>query len=150
MPDHDVKHQDYPTIDFVLGAIADWINKYRYMTTLHDEFQRCSPDEVRQIANDLSVPLDQLRSLASKGPEAAALLDKLLIALCVDPEALQKSQPATMRDLQRLCIACREKKRCQRELEEGTAAEHYRSYCPNAFTLDSLFAEKTRSQSSHH
>src|SRR6185437_14422637 len=117
MPDHDVKHQDYPTIDFVLGAIADWINKYRYMTTLHDEFQRCSPDEVRQIANDLSVPLDQLRSLASKGPEAAALLDKLLIALCVDPEALPKSQPATMRDLQRLCIACREKKRCQRELE---------------------------------
>lgn len=151
MPDHEVKQKDYPTVDFVLGAIADWINKYRYMTTLHDEFQRCSPDEVRQIANDLSVPLDQLRALASKGPGAAALLDKLLVALSVDPDALQKSDPATMRDLQRLCIACRQKKRCQHELEEGTAAEHYRSYCPNAFTLESLFAEmKSNTQSSCH
>ena len=150
MPDHEVKHRDYPTVDFVLGAIADWINKYRYLSALHHEFRHCSPDDVRQIAHDLSVPLEQLRALASKGPEAAALLNKLLVALHVEPDALQKSEPAIVRDMQRLCISCKEKKRCQRELTEGTAAEHYHSYCPNAFTLESIFAEKANSQSSCH
>lgn len=144
MPERETRHSDYPSVDFILGAIANWINKYRNLAALHDEFQRCSPDEVRQIAKDLSVPLDELRSLASKGPDSAALLEKLLLALRVDPEVLMKADPATMRDMQRLCVNCQQKRRCQHELAAGTAAEHYRSYCPNAFTLDAVFAEKAR------
>jgi hypothetical protein len=30
-----------------------------------------------------------------------------------------------MRDLQRLCIVCGQKRRCQHELARGTAAEHF-------------------------
>lgn len=144
MPEREAQHSDYPSVDFILGAIANWINKYRNLAALHDEFQRCSPDEVRQIAKDLSVPLDELRSLASKGPDSAALLEKLLLALRVDPEVLMKADPATMRDMQRLCVNCQQKRRCRHELAAGTAAEHYRSYCPNAFTLAAVFAEKAR------
>jgi hypothetical protein len=150
MPEHDAKHADYPTVDFIMGAIADWINKYRSLTALRDEFRRCSADEVMQIAKDLRVPVDELRSIAAKGPGAAALLEKMLMALSVDPEALANFQPATMRDLQRLCVNCSQKKRCQRELAEGTAAENFHSYCPNAFTLDALFTKTENEPSSHH
>jgi hypothetical protein len=31
------------------------------------------------------------------------------------------------------------KKRCEHELANGTAGEHFRDFCPNAFTLDALF-----------
>jgi hypothetical protein len=47
-----------------------------------------------------------------------------------------------MRDLQRLCISCSEKQRCAHELDVGSAAEHFRQYCPNAYTLDALLTEK--------
>jgi len=95
-----------------------------------------------RIANDLAVPATELRALAAKGPGSADLLEKMLIALRVDPTALAQSNPAVMRDLQRLCVACGQKGRCQHELIEGTAAEHFRDFCPNAFTLDALFKQK--------
>ena len=49
-----------------------------------------------------------------------------------------------MRDLQRLCMVCAQKGHCQHELAQGTAAEHFREFCPNAYTLDALFKQKMR------
>jgi hypothetical protein len=63
----------------------------------------------------------------------------MLLALHVDPERLLRSEPAAMRDMQRLCISCEAKQRCEHELTQGSAARHYREFCPNAFTLDALF-----------
>jgi hypothetical protein len=47
-----------------------------------------------------------------------------------------------MRDLQRLCITCAQKKRCGHELAAGTAGENFREFCPNAYTLEALFEGK--------
>jgi len=46
--------------------------------------------------------------------------------------------------LQRLCVVCSQKGRCEHELAKGTAAEHFHEFCPNAFTLDALFNQKER------
>ena len=137
MPD-----QSPTSINYVLDAIANWVNKYRRLHDRQDELGQCSRDEVMRIANDLAVPATELRALAAKGPGSADLLEKMLIALRVDPTALAQSNPAVMRDLQRLCVACGQKGRCQHELTEGTAAEHFHEFCPNAFTLDALFKQK--------
>jgi len=83
-----------------------------------------------------------LREIASKGPGSADLLQKLLAALHVDPKEIAKANPGVMRDLQRLCVSCSDKTRCQHELAVGTAADHFHDYCPNAFTLDALFKQK--------
>jgi len=131
-----------PAITYVLDAIANWVNKYRRLYDRHGDLGQCSRDEVMRIANDLAVPPTELRALAAKGPASADLLEKMLIALRVDPTALAQSNPAVMRDLQRLCVACGQKGRCQHELTEGTAVEHFRDFCPNAFTLDALFKQK--------
>jgi hypothetical protein len=43
------------------------------------------------------------------------------------------------RDLQRLCITCGDKRRCEYEIAAGTAAKNKHEFCPNAETLDRLF-----------
>jgi transcriptional regulator with XRE-family HTH domain len=126
----------------VLGAIANWVKKYRYASGLRDELARCGSDEVARAAHDLGVSPRELVHLASKGPHAADLLQKLLNALGVDPKALAFEDPATMRDLQRLCITCGHKNQCEHELAAGTAAQNYKSFCPNAYTLDVLCKAK--------
>jgi transcriptional regulator with XRE-family HTH domain len=143
MPNTDIPQPAHPTVDFVLGAIADWVRKYRSHTGNGDAFARCSPDEVKQIAKELGMSPAELRGIARKEPGAADLLQKMLIALGVDPEALAKRDPAVMRDLQRLCISCSHKRRCQHELAAGAAAEHFHEFCPNAFTLDALLKRES-------
>jgi len=142
VPDREAEGQHYPTVEFVLDAIAGWINRYRHAHDVHDELGQCSQEDVMRIAKDLGVPVSDLRGLAAKGPGAADLLQKMLLALSVDPQALAKTDPAVMRDLQRLCIQCNQKGRCQHELAKGTASEHFREFCPNAYTLDALFKQK--------
>jgi hypothetical protein len=145
MPNRDSEQPGFPAVETVLHSIAAWVSKYRSAIGLGNELGRCSPDEVMQIANDLGVPASELRELVSKGPHAADILQKMLVALNVDPAAIAKTNPLVMRDLQRLCITCGDKKRCEHEIAKGTAAEHFREYCPNALTLDALFSPKDRS-----
>ena len=139
----------HPTVEAVAHAIADWINRYRHKLGFSGAFDRCGPEEVQQIAKDLGIPAGELRAIASKGPGAADQLRKMLVALDVDPDALMQSDPATMRDLQRLCIACTHKRRCQHELAQGTAAAHFHEFCPNAFTLDAIFQQKAAAATHH-
>jgi hypothetical protein len=149
MPNRDSPPPNYPTVEFVLDAIAGWINKYRHAVGVHNELGQCGPDEVKQIAKDLGVSVNELRELSSKGPGSADLLQKMLLALHVDPKKIAVESPGVMPDLQRLCITCGNKKRCQHELAQGSAAEHYHEFCPNAFTLDALFAQKDRAATPH-
>jgi len=135
----------YPTFEPILDAIANWIKKYRYAVGLRDELARCGPEEVARAAHDLGVSPGELVRLASAGPHAADQLPQLLIALGVNPKKLTSDDPALMRDLQRLCITCGHKNRCEHEVAAGTAAQNYRSFCPNAISLDALF----KAQGSH-
>jgi len=142
MPGGEIGEMHYPTVEFVLDAIAGWINKYRNMHGVSDELEHCSQEDVMRIARDLGLSVSDLRGLAAKGPGAAETLQKMLLALSVDPQSLAKADPAVMRDLQRLCMVCGQKGRCQHELARGTAAEHFREFCPNAYTLDAVLKSK--------
>jgi hypothetical protein len=144
MPYRNNQQQSYPAVKLVLNAIADWVNKYRNTIARNNELGQCGPDEVMRIAKDLGVSPTQLREFVRKGPDAADLLSKMLIALHVDPKVLANSDPLAMRELQQLCITCGDKKRCKHELANGTAAEHFRDFCPNAMTLDALFNQKSQ------
>jgi hypothetical protein len=134
-------HPAYLTVDFVLSAIADWVNQHRSESRRDSAFGRCSPDEVRQIAKELGISANELREVADKGPRAADLLTKMLVALDLDPAVLAKADPATLRDMQRLCSACEQKGRCEREFAAGKAAAHFHDFCPNAFTIDALLEQ---------
>ncbi len=143
MPDREVAQDtNYPVVQMVLNSIADWVSRYREALGGMSDLGRCSADEVGQIAKDLGVSTFELREMVNKGPHAAVLLQKMLVALKVDAKELATRDPLVMRDLQRLCISCTDKVRCKSELAHGAAAEHFHEFCPNSITLDALFAEK--------
>jgi len=83
----------YPMVEFVLDAIARWINKYRNMHGARDELEHCSQEDVMRIARDLGLSVSDLRGLAAKGPGAAETLQKMLLALSVDPQSLPRPTP---------------------------------------------------------
>jgi Family of unknown function (DUF6455) len=142
MPNRDIQEPSHPVVEQMLNSIAGWVTRYRKVLGRTNDLGQCSRDEVMQIAKDLGVSANELRELVAKGPHAADLVQKMLVALNVDPKAIANSNPLVMRDLQRLCINCNDKKRCASELNKGTAAEHFHEFCPNALTLDALFEEK--------
>jgi hypothetical protein len=145
MTGHDNPMPQYPVVEMVINAIADWVKKYRRAVGANDEFAQCSPEDVKAMASDLGMAASDLRTLAGQGPEAAGLLKKMLVALNVDPMLLEKLDPRTTRELQMACITCGEKRRCRHELAAGTAATNMNEFCPNAVTLKSLFGmDKSR------
>jgi hypothetical protein len=142
MPNLESQPPSTPMIKVALNGIANWVSKYRYNLGLHNQLGQCGPDEVMRVARDLGLTPNALSELARKGPDAADLLQKMLVALHVDPNVLANTDPQITRDLQRVCITCSEKNRCVHELANGTAGEHFQDFCPNAFTLDVLFGQK--------
>ncbi len=126
----------------VLDAIANWVKEYRWAVGLRNELANCTPEEVALMARDIGLSAAELTSAAAKGPRAADELPKLLRALGVDPQKLASDDPSIMRDLQRICISCSHKSECRHDLAAGTAAGHYRDYCPNAVSLEALFRAK--------
>ena len=138
MNEQPTVHPDYESLQSILGAIAQWVARYRAAFGIRNELANCSPEEVAGIARDLKIAPGELTSLAKKGPDAAALLQRLLFALGVDANSLERGDPAVMRDLQRLCVTCGYKRRCELDLASGAIADKFQDYCPNAFTLDAL------------
>jgi hypothetical protein len=90
------------------------------------------------IARDLRVTPDDLDQLVQAGPHGADELPKMLKALGIDGESIARTEPLMVRDMQRVCAVCRDKAQCDGDLAAGTAAEHYKSYCSNASTLEVL------------
>ena len=62
----------------------------------------------------------------------------MLDMLGIDEEALSRTEPLVLRDMERVCAMCANKRPCDRELAAGTSAADYEEYCPNAPTIDSL------------
>lgn len=131
----------YPPLDFVFNAISGWVNAVRERTNQLGEFGQCSPDEIRAIARDLKISTADLQAISRKGPGSAENLQKMLAALHIDRKAVDQGSPAVLRDLQRLCVTCGNKQRCEHEFDVGTAAEHFHEYCPNSYTLDALLKQ---------
>ena len=136
-----------PLLETAVKAIAAWVSIYRNALGLNNEFGMCGPDEVMRMAKEIGVTPSLLREL-SKGHGNANLLKSMLVALHVDPKVIADMDPLVIRELKWLCITCSNKKRCEHELAKGTAAEHFREFCPNAVSLDELFDQKGQ-QSSH-
>lgn len=97
------------------------------------ELDRCGR-EVEWIASELGMSVAELRRTAAKGPRASREVYDRLGALGLRRQAVD---PATMRDLERVCSQCDAKRRCRSDL--GRASVSIRDeYCPNAGTLVAL------------
>jgi len=93
---------------------------------------------VGRIASELRVSPGELDTLVRQGPHAADELPKLLRALGIDQTDLARTEPMVLRDMERVCALCHDKRQCDRDLAAGTSAEHYAGYCLNATTINAL------------
>ena len=126
--------KNYPVVESVIDLFARWLEHRREIAEL------CTCDAIsrEKIATDLGVSPGELDQLVRRGPHAADELPKMIAAVGLDAKAIARAQPLVMRDLERVCALCEQKKQCDRDLDAGTAAQHYKEYCANATTLTAM------------
>ena len=125
-----------------LKAVRNWASNHKPRRPLSDGY------EIERVAREVGVSPNELQRMTKRGPDAAKLLLVRMAAFHLDAALISKINPATMRDLQRLCSNCASKRRCQRDLLRSRQASRrlpftiddprWRHYCPNAGTLDAL------------
>jgi len=124
----------YPVFDNLITTFGDWLRHRREL----NELRQLNTSEFERIATELRVSPGDLNELVRQGPHAADELPKLLHVLGIDEEALARTQPMVLRDMERVCALCASKGECDRDLAAGTSAEHYAGYCLNASTIETL------------
>jgi transcriptional regulator with XRE-family HTH domain len=124
----------YPVFDNLITTFGDWLRHRREL----NELRQLNTSEFERIATELRVSPGDLNELVRQGPHAADELPKLLRILGIDEEALARTQPMVLRDMERVCALCASKGECDRDLAAGTSAEHYEGYCLNASTIETL------------
>jgi uncharacterized protein YjiS (DUF1127 family) len=129
MPAHSM-----PIVATLIDTFNDWLKHRREL----NELRQFNTSDFNRIADDLRVSPGDLDELVRQGPHAADELPKLLRVLGIDEEALTRTQPLVLRDMERVCAMCYHKGECDRDLADGTLAAHYEGYCLNADTIDSL------------
>lgn len=129
------KHEtSYPTVELVIGKFVDWLKHRRELS----EIRRMNRTDFDMIAQDLRVSPDDLDRMVEAGPHSADEMPKMLEALGIDLEDLVRTKPLLVRDMERVCALCRDKAQCHNDFAAGTAAEHFKDYCPNAPTIEAL------------
>jgi hypothetical protein len=129
-----VQDHPYARVEMVINSFADWLKHRRELS----EIRQMDRSDFDRIASDLRVSPGELDSLVQQGPHAADELPKLLEALGINEADLARTQPLVLRDMERVCALCQNKRQCDRDLAAGTSAEHYEGYCLNAPTIDDL------------
>ncbi len=124
----------YPIVENAINVFGDWLKHRQEMRELRD---MNSGDFVR-IARDLCVSPAELDAVVRQGPHASDELPRLLKSLGIDEASLSRTQPVLQRDMVRVCASCRQKARCDHDLDAGTSAQHYAEYCPNAPAIEEL------------
>lgn len=129
-----VQEHPFPRVELLINAFGDWL-KHRGELK---EMREMDAANFGRIASELRMSSADLEALVRQGPHAADELPKMLKALRIDKEALARTEPLVLRDMERVCTLCNHKHQCDRELAAGTAAAHYDEYCGNAPTIDGL------------
>jgi hypothetical protein len=119
----------------LLGRVLDWV---RTQTDPASDLTTLSRDELRRIADDLSLTELDLLSLSVRAHDHSALMERMIRAHGIDPEQMRHGFAVLLRDMERVCSHCRLTGRCGRELDAGTATKNCHEYCPNAATFDEL------------
>ena len=129
-----VQETPRPVISRVVDIFGEWLKHRRELR----EMREMDAANFGQIASELRMTSADLEALVRHGPHAADELPKMLTALGIDQDALARTQPLMLRDMERVCALCSHKRQCGRDLAAGTAAAHYKEYCANAPTIGSL------------
>ena len=114
------------------------------------ETARLGSDNLEYLTHDLQAADSDLFTIA--GGHGDDLLQRLMLALDLDPYEIALSDPALLRHLRRRCALCQSRKDCASDrawASTGQACQgrdDWRDYCENALALEMLIALRSRSK----
>jgi hypothetical protein len=126
----------------ISNAVSRWWRNWRAARSSMAMLDACGAEETERIAHDVGVSASELRTLAGKWPDSAALLNRRLAALQLDPVEIGRSERRVLSDLQRVCTICVSSRECTHDLARDPDDPVWRQYCPNVVTLDALSEER--------
>jgi hypothetical protein len=129
----DLKHF---TLARLRARIRDW--------WMRGELDRLDQRELQRVGAELGLTASDLRDLAARGPEAAALLAQRMTALGLTRSDVERAALGLMRDLERTCACCGLKRRCEADLASRRADHGWKAYCPNAIALEAACGTRGR------
>ena len=126
-------------------AAEDFIARVRTWWQHGNELKDMDRHEVDRIAADLGMTARDLEELAARGPDAAELLHRRLTALGLSRSDVERTALGLMRDLERTCSLLRSARAsASRTSPTGRTDPAWKSYCPNAISLESVAGTKGR------
>jgi hypothetical protein len=143
MAEESAGRSGFPGFEPIMNAMAEWARLCRVAFGGRDELVQSLRQESVRAAHALAAQTAALMQSVPGWPQTAILLRRMLTALGLDPDSPALKDHAAIAELQRSCAACEHKQECADDLAEGTAAENFYAYCPNAKTLDSIYVEMT-------
>ena len=94
-----VQEKPYPVVSLVVDTFGEWLKHRRELR----EMREMDAANFGQIAGELRMSSADLEALVRQGPHAADELPKMLTALGIDQEALARTEPLVLRDMERVC-----------------------------------------------
>jgi hypothetical protein len=120
------------------GAVKTLLTHVRDWWRRQNELNRLDNKELGRVAAELGMSTTALRDLVERGPDAAHNLYERMRALGLSKADVDLAAHGVMSDLQRTCACCNEKGVCEKDLAKRPDDPVWKSYCPNAATLETL------------
>src|SRR6266567_2665945 len=111
-----VQENPYPVVSLVVDTFGEWLKHRRELKEMHE----MDAANFSRIASELRMSSTDLEALVRQGPHAADELPKMLQALGIDRADLARTEPLVLRDMERVCSLCNQKRRCGHELATGS------------------------------
>ena len=124
----------------IMSALVQWWRERGTRRAHIQELEQFSPHELGQLGKDTGASPTELRALAGKWPDSAALLTRRIKALHIPP-AVAETRWSSVKDMKKLCSLCDEKQQCDHDLTFNADDPNWKNYCPNADTFDALIRD---------
>ncbi|HEY5829065.1 MAG: hypothetical protein ACAH24_12495 [Hyphomicrobiaceae bacterium] len=128
----------------VTGIADRFLARLRDWWQARDELGGLDRHELERLAGEFGMSARDLEDLAAHGPGAADLLYERMHALGITRDDAERLARGLMRDLERTCSCCADKGVCRKDLAAHPEDPAWKTYCPNAISLESVQATKGR------
>jgi hypothetical protein len=130
----------------LLSRVRTRVSQWRNHLDLALDLKDLDPAQARRVLEARGVIQGEFWQLPAAARVSVLLLSHLMRVIGLSPERIRQQRPTVMQDLERVCASCGDRVRCERDLEQGHSRTTYRTFCPNADTLDALRRENGATQ----
>ena len=119
----------------LLARTFEWI---RARAIRDNELASMTQIDLGLLATDIGVTEADLREVVPHIGDHSELMNKMMRARGLDPDAVRRAFSGVLRDMEVTCARCREVGTCRAEFKAGTAGAHSHEFCGNTAVMDQL------------